>query len=107
MKKIKGKIGFCDNATLGIKDLNGNPLNGGHYVYIREINGNKCNVNVITSLEYANGNYNAKNYEKFATGRFMLYQNQMRIFLVGLQSIWTEILKMLIYPKLKILGLKR
>ncbi|CDE19581.1 unknown [Acidiphilium sp. CAG:727] len=69
MKKIKGKIGFCDNATLGIKDLNGNPLNGGHYVYIREINGNKCNVNVITSLEYANGNYNAKKLRKVRDGK--------------------------------------
>ena len=69
MKKIKGKIGFCDNATLGKKDLNGNPLNGGHYVYIREINGNKCNVNVITSLEYANGNYNAKKLRKVRDGK--------------------------------------
>lgn len=46
-----GKIGYCDNATLGIKDKYGKPVKGGHYVYIREIHGGKCNVNVITSLE--------------------------------------------------------
>ncbi len=68
MKKIKGKIGFCDNATLGIKDLNGNPLNGGHYVYIREINGNKCNVNVITSLEDKYGNFNTFKLGKVKRG---------------------------------------
>ena len=44
-------------------------MNGGHYVYIREINGNKCNVNVITSLEYANGNYNAKKLRKVRDGK--------------------------------------
>ncbi len=51
-KQVVGKIGYCDNATLGIKDKDGKPIKGGHYVYIREMNGTtKCNVNVVTSLE--------------------------------------------------------
>lgn len=49
--KIVGKIGFCDNKTLGIKNADGSPLEGGHYVYIREVKKNKCKVNVVTSLE--------------------------------------------------------
>ena len=53
-----GKIGYCDNKTLGIKGADGKILNGGHYVYIREIKGGKCNVNVITSLEDKYGNFN-------------------------------------------------
>ena len=53
-----GKIGYCDNKTLGIKGADGKLLNGGHYVYIREKNGDKCNINVITSLEDKNGNFN-------------------------------------------------
>lgn len=53
-----GKIGYCDNKTLGIKGADGKLLNGGHYVYIREVKGGKCNVNVITSLEDKNGNFN-------------------------------------------------
>ncbi len=52
-----GKIGYCDNATLGIKDKYGKPAKGGHYVYIREVSGGKCNVNVITSLEDKRGNF--------------------------------------------------
>ena len=32
-KQYVGKIGYCDNATLGIKDKYGNPVKGGHYVY--------------------------------------------------------------------------
>lgn len=51
-KTYVGKIGYCDNKALGLTDKNGKPLKGGHYVYIREMQGaNKCNVNVITSLE--------------------------------------------------------
>lgn len=57
-KQYVGKIGYCDNRTLGIKGANGKPLNGGHYVYIREKNGDKCNINVITSLEDKYGNFN-------------------------------------------------
>lgn len=53
-KTYVGKIGFCKNADLGLKDKDGKPLKGGHYVYIREMNGNKCKVNVITSLEDRN-----------------------------------------------------
>lgn len=56
-KDIVGKIGYCDNAALGIKDKYGKPAKGGHYVYIREIHGGKCNVNVITSLEDKRGNF--------------------------------------------------
>lgn len=45
-KTIKNKIGYVDNRYLGINDP------GGHYVYIRKLNGNgTCNVNVVTSLE--------------------------------------------------------
>lgn len=64
-----GKIGYCDNKTLGIKGADGKILNGGHYVYIREKNGDKCNINVITSLEYQNGNYNAKKIRKVRDGK--------------------------------------
>jgi hypothetical protein len=48
-KSLAGKVGYCDNAALGI------PKPGGHYVYIREFNGNTCNVNVVTSLEDKKG----------------------------------------------------
>lgn len=50
-KNYVGKIGYCDNATLGIKGADGKPIRGGHYVYIRDMRGNKCDVNIITSLE--------------------------------------------------------
>ncbi len=53
-KQYVGKIGFCQNNVLGFTDKYGNPLKGGHYVYIREIHGNKCNVNIVTSLEDKN-----------------------------------------------------
>lgn len=68
MKKIKGKIGFCDNKTLGIYGSNGKPLQGGHYVYIREVNGKKCNVNVITSLEDKKCQYDLHKIEKVKKG---------------------------------------
>lgn len=68
-KQYVGKIGYCDNRTLGIKGADGKPLSGGHYVYIREKNGDKCNINVITSLEYQNGNYNAKKIRKVRDGK--------------------------------------
>lgn len=55
MSKLKknyvGKIGYCENRVLGIRDIDGKPLKGGHYVYIREVNNDRCNVNIITSLE--------------------------------------------------------
>lgn len=50
-KSVVGKIGFCDNSVLGFVGKDGKPLKGGHYVYIREMRGNRCDVNVITSLE--------------------------------------------------------
>lgn len=50
-KTYLGKIGFCENKVLNIRDKDGRIKKGGHYVYIREIYGKKCNVNVITSLE--------------------------------------------------------
>ena len=50
-KKHVGKIGYCDNSDLGINKV------GGHYVYIREIYGSKCSVNIITSLEKFAGHF--------------------------------------------------
>lgn len=50
-RRYVGKIGYCDNTALGIKDIHGKPQKGGHYVYIREVYNDRCNVNVITSLE--------------------------------------------------------
>ncbi|MDR2090934.1 MAG: hypothetical protein LBP62_04700 [Clostridiales bacterium] len=47
-RSIVGKIGFCKNKDLGINKK------GGHYVYIRDFFGDKCNVNVVTSLENKN-----------------------------------------------------
>jgi hypothetical protein len=48
-KMLVGNIGYCENKDLGINKP------GGHYVYIRGLNGNKCDVNVVTSLEDSNG----------------------------------------------------
>lgn len=50
-KSLVGKIGYVDNKVLGFVGKGGKPLKGGHYVYIRETDGARCNVNVITSLE--------------------------------------------------------
>ena len=50
-RRYVGKIGYCNNATLVLKDMYGKSLKGGHYVYIREVYNDRCNVNVITSLE--------------------------------------------------------
>lgn len=50
-KTYVGKIGYCDNRALGLVGKDGKPLRGGHYVYIRKMHGNRCDVNVITSLE--------------------------------------------------------
>lgn len=44
-KQYVGKIGYCDNRTLGIKGADGKPLSGGHYVYIRE----KTAINAIST----------------------------------------------------------
>lgn len=67
-KQYVGKIGYCDNRTLGIKGADGKPLSGGHYVYIREKNGNKCNINVITSLEDRKGIYDLRKVGKVKYG---------------------------------------
>ncbi len=57
-KKLNGKIGYCDNRSLRLKDKRGRYLTGGHYVYIREDNKNgTCNVNIITSLEQSKEQY--------------------------------------------------
>ncbi len=64
-----GKIGFCDNATLGITDKYGKPIKGGHYVFVRELDGvGKCNVNVVTSLENKNGVYDLRKISKVKHG---------------------------------------
>lgn len=67
-KQYVGKIGYCDNRTLGIKGADGKPLSGGHYVYIREKNGDKCNINVITSLEDKNNRYKFDKLSKVKRG---------------------------------------
>lgn len=60
-KQFVGKIGYCNNSALGMVGKDGKPLKGGHYVYIREMSGtNKCNVNVITSLERVRRDKNGK-----------------------------------------------
>lgn len=73
-KNYVGKIGYCDNAALGIKGADGKPIRGGHYVYIREMNGNKCNVNVITSLEDKHGNFDNFKLGKVKRGYLYLYR---------------------------------
>ena len=70
-KRYVGKIGFCDNSVLNITDKDGKPIKGGHYVYIREVNGNTCNVNVITSLENKNEFFQMEKLKKVKRG--MLY----------------------------------
>lgn len=67
-KQYVGKIGYCDNRTLGIKGADGKPLSGGHYVHIREKNGDKCNINVITSLEDKNNRYKYDKLSKVKRG---------------------------------------
>lgn len=70
-KQLVGEIGYCDNKFLGIKGKDGKPLKGGHYVYIREIDGDRCNVNVVTSLEDKNEWYQIEKLHKVKRG--MLY----------------------------------
>ena len=63
MKNLKNKIGYCDNKDLGINK------NGGHYVYIRKVNNNgTCDVNVITSLEDKNKNFNLNKLSQVKKG---------------------------------------
>ena len=70
-RRYVGKIGYCDNAALGIKDIHGKPQKGGHYVYIREVYDDRCNVNVITSLEDKRGFFYFSKLRKVKYG--MLY----------------------------------
>ncbi len=66
--KIKGKIGYCTNRDLGLTNNQGQALNGGHYVYIRKVNGERCDVNVITSLEDRNGKFDYAKLHKVRKG---------------------------------------
>lgn len=70
-KTYVGKIAYCDNSDLGILDAYGVPLKGGHYVYVRKVNGNKCDVNVITSIEDKQNNVYPRKLNKVKRG--MLY----------------------------------
>ena len=61
--KIKNKIGYCDNKALRINRP------GGHYVYIRNVNKNgTCDVNIITSLENKNKQYNLDKLKQVKKG---------------------------------------
>lgn len=66
-KYVVGKVGYCDNKDLGIKNRYGE-YDGGHYVYIRSCKNEKCDVNVITSLEYENGKYRFDRLNKVKRG---------------------------------------
>ncbi len=67
-KTYVGKIAFCDNSDLGFVDAQGVPFKGGHYVYVRKVNGNKCDVNIITSLEDKNAVINSQRIDKVRKG---------------------------------------
>lgn len=59
MDKYVGKIAWCDNQNLRIKDKSGSILKGGHYVFVRKKNKNKTySVSTFTSLEDKNGSIN-------------------------------------------------
>ena len=66
-KEIVGKVGYCDNRILGIKNRYGT-YSGGHYVYIRSYKNGKCKVNVITSIENQKGVYDLKKLSKVKNG---------------------------------------
>ena len=86
-KQIVGKIGYCDNKILGIRDAHGNPLEGGHYVYIRKLNNdNSCSVNVITSLENRHGIYNSNKIRKIRQGYLYSIPKKDATF-----SLWSAI----------------
>lgn len=56
MAKYVGKIAWCDNHNLRIKDKNGNIIPGGHFVFVRKKNKNKTySVSTFTSLDDKNG----------------------------------------------------
>ena len=62
-KKYKGKIGYVKDIDLGIKNSD-----RGHYVYVREDNGNKLKINIITSLEDENHVFNKNRIKKIKKG---------------------------------------
>lgn len=66
-KSVVGKVGYCDNKVLGIKNRQG-VYSGGHYVYIRTCKKGKCNVNIITSLEDKRGLYQNMKIHKVKRG---------------------------------------
>lgn len=57
--KLIGKIGWCSGATLGL------PI--GHYVFIRRVHGNLCDVNTISSIETIN--------QRFEIGKIHMVKN--------------------------------
>ena len=102
-RRYVGKIGYCSNAALGIKDIHGKPQKGGHYVYIREVYNDRCNVNVITSLETVRRDrrgfivkdrygepqteFAPLKIEKVSAGIYTLFRKRTLIFRFGRQSI--------------------
>ena len=48
-KKYVGKIGWCNGKSLGLKS--------GHYVFVRNVNNDKCDLNTFTSLKDEKGKY--------------------------------------------------
>lgn len=69
--KIKGKIGYCDNRDLQLRDRHGNILTGGHYVYIRKYykNTGTCVVSTCTSLEDNYGNIKTQKMKLLRDGK--------------------------------------
>lgn len=58
--KNVGKVGWCDAKTLG--------LDIGHYVFIRRVKGNKCDVNTFSSIEDKNGKIKIGKVRKIQNG---------------------------------------
>ena len=67
-RRYVGKIGACNNAVLGLRDKFGRIKRGWHCVYIREVKGDRCDVNVITSLETRDGWYKVDKLTKVKRG---------------------------------------
>ena len=60
-KSLVGKMGWCDAQTLGLSE--------GHYVFIRSVNGDKCDVNTLTSIRDKQTNmFVVKKMEKVEDG---------------------------------------
>lgn len=58
--KNVGKVGWCDGETLG--------LDVGHYVFIRRVNGKKCDVNTFSSIEKKDGSFQLKKMQMIRSG---------------------------------------